>query len=145
MAEPARDALLAAYAKLPNVQSATAAIKLVRASTPDDPEYAQQWALPKIGWDQTYGVTAIPGTARIAVLDTGVDAAHPDLASRMAGGFTPLVGGDPNRDPNGTLRIAGVLSFIWESSQGDSIMHVVTFRIRKRLTNGVAAGASYTL
>jgi len=51
----------------------------------------------------------------------------------------------PNRDPNGTLRIAGVLPFIWESSEGDSIMHAVTFRIRKRLTNGVAAGASYTL
>jgi hypothetical protein len=51
----------------------------------------------------------------------------------------------PNRDPNGTLRIAGVAPFIWESSEGDSIMHAVTFRVRKRLTNGVAAGASYTL
>jgi hypothetical protein len=51
----------------------------------------------------------------------------------------------PNRDPNGTLRIAGVLPFIWESSEGDSIMNAVTFRIRKRLTNGVAAGATYTL
>jgi hypothetical protein len=51
----------------------------------------------------------------------------------------------PNRDPSGALRIAGVLPFIWESSQGDSIMHAVTFRIRKRLTNGIAAGATYTL
>jgi trimeric autotransporter adhesin len=51
----------------------------------------------------------------------------------------------PNRDPNGTLRIAGALPFIWESSEGDSIMHSVTFRIRKRLTKGIAAGASYIL
>jgi hypothetical protein len=51
----------------------------------------------------------------------------------------------PNRDPDGTLRIPGVLPFIWESSAGSSIMHAVTFRLRKRLTNGIAAGAAYTL
>jgi trimeric autotransporter adhesin len=51
----------------------------------------------------------------------------------------------PNRDPNGTLRIAGVQPFIWESSEGASIMHAVTFRVRKRLTHGIAAGATYTL
>jgi hypothetical protein len=51
----------------------------------------------------------------------------------------------PNRDPDGTLRIPGVLPFIWESSEGDSIMHAVTFRLRKRLTHGIAAGAAYTL
>jgi len=51
----------------------------------------------------------------------------------------------PNRDPDGTLRIAGVLPFIWESSEGDSIMHALTLRFRKRLTNGFAASVAYTL
>jgi hypothetical protein len=51
----------------------------------------------------------------------------------------------PNRDPNGNLRIPGVLPFIWESSEGSSIMNAVTFRLRKRLANGIAAGATYTL
>src|SRR5204862_532808 len=50
----------------------------------------------------------------------------------------------PNRGPTG-LRIAGVQPFIWESSEGQSIMHSVSFRIRKRMTKGIAAGASYTL
>ncbi len=50
----------------------------------------------------------------------------------------------PNRGPTG-LRIAGVQPFIWESSGGDSIMNSVSFRIRKRLTKGIAAGAAYTL
>ena len=50
----------------------------------------------------------------------------------------------PNRGPGG-LRIAGVQPFIWESSQGESIMHSVSFRIRKRLTDGIAAGGTYTL
>jgi outer membrane receptor protein involved in Fe transport len=66
-------------------------------------------------------------------------------------GYTGTRGSDldilraPNRNPDGTLRIAGVLPFIWESSEGESMMNAVTFRIRKRLTNGVAAGATYTL
>jgi hypothetical protein len=50
----------------------------------------------------------------------------------------------PNRGPLG-LRIAGIQPFIWESSGADSIMHSVSFRIRRRLTRGVAAGATYTL
>jgi hypothetical protein len=50
----------------------------------------------------------------------------------------------PNRGPTG-LRIAGVQPFIWESSGGDSIMNSVSFRIRKRMTKGIAAGAAYTL
>ena len=50
----------------------------------------------------------------------------------------------PNRGPSG-LSIAGVAPFIWESSEGDSIMHSLTVRLRKRLTKGVAVGGSYTL
>jgi trimeric autotransporter adhesin len=50
----------------------------------------------------------------------------------------------PNRGPDG-LRIAGVPPFIWESSGADSIMHMFTVRLRKRMTKGVAMGGSYTL
>jgi hypothetical protein len=50
----------------------------------------------------------------------------------------------PNRGPAGLL-IAGVVPFIWESSEGESIMHSLTVRLRKRLTGGVAVGGSYTL
>jgi hypothetical protein len=50
----------------------------------------------------------------------------------------------PNRGPGG-LSIPGVAPFIWESSEGDSILHSLTVRLRKRLTKGVAVGGSYTL
>lgn len=51
----------------------------------------------------------------------------------------------PNRNPDGTLRIAGVVPFIWESSEGDSILQSMTVRFRRRQTHGIAAGMSYTL
>ena len=50
----------------------------------------------------------------------------------------------PNRGPDG-LRIADVAPFLYESSGGDSILHALTLRVRKRLTGGFAANASYTL
>jgi VCBS repeat-containing protein len=96
----ARDRILAAYQANAAVERATAAITLSKATTPNDPSYAQQWALPKVGWDRAYGVVSIGGTARIAVLDTGVDAAHPDLAGRMSAGQS-FVDGNPNSDSNG--------------------------------------------
>jgi hypothetical protein len=65
-------------------------------------------------------------------------------------GYTGSKGADldivraPNRGPDG-LRIPDVAPFLFDSSQGDSILHALTLRIRKRLSGGFAAGASYTL
>ena len=98
----AEQGILAAYKASPVVERAAAEVtSFGTAGTPDDPAYAQQWALPQIGWDQAYGSVAIGGSAKIAVLDTGVDAAHPDLAGRMAAGQSYLAGGNANSDPNG--------------------------------------------
>jgi subtilisin family serine protease len=82
------------------VERAAPTIRLSRAGAPSDPDYAQQWALPRIAWDQAYGVVPIGGTATIAVLDTGVDATHPDLAGLLVGGQS-YEGTDPDTDPNG--------------------------------------------
>jgi hypothetical protein len=49
----------------------------------------------------------------------------------------------PNRGPAG-LKIAGVESFNWETSQGSSIMHAGSVRLRKRMTRGVSVGGTYT-
>jgi hypothetical protein len=49
----------------------------------------------------------------------------------------------PNRGPTG-LSIPGVQAFIWESSGGNSIMHAMSLRVRKRPTKGFGGGATYT-
>ena len=48
--------------------------------TPSDPAYDNQWALPKIGWDSAYGTVEPAGSAKVAILDTGIDATD-DLAT----------------------------------------------------------------
>ncbi|HEX8926392.1 MAG TPA: TonB-dependent receptor, partial [Terriglobales bacterium] len=49
----------------------------------------------------------------------------------------------PNRLPSGLLD-NGAQPYEWETSQGFSIMHGLTVRLRKRMTNGFSAGATYT-
>jgi len=51
--------------------------------TPTDSYYPQQWGLPKIGAPAAWEVTLGRSTVVVAVIDTGVDASHPDLVDRV--------------------------------------------------------------
>src|SRR5436309_1886962 len=55
-------------------------------STPSDPMYDQQWALPKVAWDQAYGSITAQFLTNVAILDTGVDTTHPDLVGAVVTG-----------------------------------------------------------
>ncbi|MDQ3931890.1 MAG: S8 family serine peptidase, partial [Actinomycetota bacterium] len=70
------------------------------AAAPNDPAYSDQWALPKIGWDSVFGTVSPSGSAKVAVLDTGVDASVLDLSGRVEPGYSAF-GSDPGTDPNG--------------------------------------------
>jgi hypothetical protein len=50
----------------------------------------------------------------------------------------------PNRGPDGP-RIDGVQPFLWQTSEGSSVLHAATFRGRRRPVKGIGASASYTL
>lgn len=58
--------------------------------TPNDPGYTQQWHLPQIrapaAWDQTTGSPSV----KVAILDSGVDLAHPDLVANLLPGTNLL-------------------------------------------------------
>src|SRR6185436_1660421 len=50
---------------------------------PNDPRYSSQWYLPKIGAPAAWKVTTGSSNIVVAVIDTGVDYTHPDLAANM--------------------------------------------------------------
>lgn len=57
--------------------------RLYPLDVPDDTYYSQQWALPKIGAPDGWVVAGAGPPVIVAVIDTGVDISHPDLAGRL--------------------------------------------------------------
>jgi thermitase len=57
------------------------------AATPNDPSYVLQWYLPKIQATQAWAVTTGSPSVTVAVIDSGVDTTHPDLASKLVPGW----------------------------------------------------------
>jgi Subtilase family/Divergent InlB B-repeat domain len=105
------DATLARYQADPQVQSVEQNKVRVSESVPSDAFYANQWALPKIGWDQVFGVITPTGSAKVALLDTGVDASHPELADRVVAGTSILDGSNGMTDPSGHgTWLAGIIA-----------------------------------
>lgn len=52
-------------------------------TVPDDPLYSSQWAHPKMNSEQAWQVTTGDPGVIIAVIDSGVDYTHPDLAPNL--------------------------------------------------------------
>jgi len=74
----------------------------------------------------------LPGGWQVGVGYTGTKGQHLDLVRA------------PNRGPDG-LRIEGVQPFLWQTSDGRSILHSGTVRLRRRQTQGISGNLSYTL
>ncbi|GAB4441262.1 MAG: hypothetical protein OHK0015_38360 [Chloroflexi bacterium OHK40] len=87
---------------------------------PDDPLFAQQWALQRIGapcvWARTTGNQGVT----VAVLDSGVDPAHPDLVQRLRQDGYDFVDDDSDpRDENGHgTHVAGIIAAALGNGEG---------------------------
>ena len=60
------------------------------AAVPNDPSFPSQWHLPKIQAPQAWNVTTGSSSVVVAVVDSGVDGTHSDLAPRLVQGWNFL-------------------------------------------------------
>jgi subtilisin family serine protease len=84
----------------------------VAGGRPNDPLFARQWPLRKM--DALRGWRTEDGTANevvVAVIDSGVDASHPDLRNRVVDGLDLANGDDDPSDDNGHgTHVAGIVA-----------------------------------
>ncbi len=53
------------------------------AYVPNDPMFGSQWALSRVGAPAAWDITRGDPGVRVAVIDTGIDLTHPDLAANL--------------------------------------------------------------
>jgi len=99
----------------PNVEFAEPDIVVKAAVTPNDTYYGTyQWPLVQTGMETAWNTTTGSAGVIVAVIDTGVDAANPDLTGKIAAGANAgynFVGGNTNTaDDNGHgTFVAGII------------------------------------
>ncbi len=88
-------------------------------AVPSDLRYAEQWSLPRIGWDTLQAQGLPSGKAIVAILDTGVDASQPDLQGRLLPGLSFVDGSPPDTDPHGHgTAMAGIVAAATDNAVG---------------------------
>jgi subtilisin family serine protease len=120
------------------------------AFTPSDPLSTRQWYLAQDRafdyWEAAQDATLVP--VKVAVIDSGIDGGHPDLAGKVVAARS-FVGGSPyhDRQGHGTF-VAGVIAASLDNGEGIAgiafnaqlvVAKVVTARGRLPLRAEVAA------
>jgi len=88
--------------------------------TPDDPHYAAyQWNLPQIRAPYAWAVSTGGAEIVIAVVDTGVDLDHPDLATKLVAGYDFANDDDcPDDDHGHGTHVAGIAAAATNNGTG---------------------------
>jgi len=86
---------------------------------PDDPRFSEQWAHTRMqssaAWDITTGSTVVT----IAIIDTGIDESHPDLASKIVAGHDFVDRDSDPHDLNGHgTHCAGIAAALTNNGTG---------------------------
>jgi len=70
-------------------------------ATPNDPQYASQWHLATIQAPSAWNITTGSSSVKIAIVDSGVDPTHPDLAPKLIPGWSFITGTTDTHDTMG--------------------------------------------
>ncbi len=92
------------------------------AVRPNDPFYASQWALARLGAEQAWEISSdASNPIIIAIVDTGVDLDHPDLAGKIVPGYNFVDNNNNPMDNNGHgTHVAGIAAAVANNGVGIS-------------------------
>lgn len=118
--EAAEARVVAALSQNPNFEFAEPDYVAEGIVTPNDTFYSSyQWHLPKIGAPAAWDVTTGASTVKIAVVDSGVQANHPDLGGRVLAGYDFVNNdADPSDDNGHGTAVAGAAAATGNNGSG---------------------------
>jgi subtilisin family serine protease len=127
----------------------------IDAFTPDDPELDQQWAVDQIDLRDAWGIEVSRNKTTIGVIDSGIDADHPDLAGQVNRELGADFVGDGAgflSDPNGHgTHVSGIIGAVGNNKTGVAgtnwSVNIVSIRVFNEYggatTESIAEAISY--
>ncbi len=113
---------------------------------PNDALYSKyQWNLPSIRTEQGWNTTKGSEEIIVAVLDTGVQLDHPDLAGRVAEGFNVVGDGPPDDDVGHGTHVAGVISAAVNNREGVAGMSWYNKVMPIKVLDSSGTGTTYSV
>jgi subtilisin family serine protease len=89
------------------------------SAIPNDPYLGSEWHLTQISAPQAWDVSTGNANVIVAVLDSGVDPSHPDLAGKLLSGYNFYDNNDNTSDVYGHgTKVAGVAAAVTNNSRG---------------------------
>ncbi|HUR18695.1 MAG TPA: S8 family serine peptidase, partial [Acidimicrobiales bacterium] len=90
----------------------------VPAQASNDPFFSQQWGLAQVRVQQAWATSRGAGVV-IAIVDSGVDLGHPDLASKLVAGFDFVANNSSPQDQSGHgTHVAGIAAAATDNGAG---------------------------
>ncbi len=107
---------------IPGVERVAPNGRIVPLWTPNDPLYGSQWALPDVQMPDAWDVHRDAAGITVAVIDTGVARAHPDLSAAIdaarARDFTTTTGEYPEDRLGHGTHVAGIIGAVTNNGVG---------------------------
>ncbi len=108
-----------AISSLPGVRFVEEDVVAKAEAFPSDPYYDKQWYLARIGAPAAWGAGITGEGVLVAVVDSGVDASHPDLKGRVERGYDFVEDDEDTSDAYGHgTHVAGIIAAAGDNGEG---------------------------
>ena len=114
-------------------------------TTPNDPGFTNQWAHDRIESEAAWDISTGSISVTIAIIDSGIDETHPDLASKIVSGYDFIEDDGNPHDGNGHgTHVAGIAAAVTNNSVGIAGVNwnarIMPIRVLGNTGSGTLAG-----